>query len=447
VVIGNSHNGFVYSNGQMTDLGSFWPNSINYKGQIVGNILYSSPDQTILYQNGTITDLGSLVENGNSSPFSINNGGQIAGMSDTQDQGGHSFIYSGGSMKDLNLLINSASWVLNGGVERGSDYMNESGQIAGVASKLINGNYQDRAFILTPFPWKGQGGGSWGNQNNWAVTDMPGNVGDSVYFSNKFGNSSGGTITLDGDRTVSTITFNDPNNVYSINSGNNPTSKIVLVNTDSSWAMLIVTNGNHSVTAPVELQADACVETLLNNTSLNISGQITESGGPKSLTKLDDGLLILSGDNKYTGQTIIEEGILELSSTGQIDKSSNIITDDNGTFQINGGSHTVGSISGTGMTEVISGELTADSIVQDTLTIGSGTEINIANNPGRTLSINDNLSSVPEPSNFALLFVGSMCYCLWGRPVHWIRYEVDGVVFSRLGARKDSKLGVDSSIY
>ncbi|MGD0653075.1 MAG: DUF1559 domain-containing protein [Thermoguttaceae bacterium] len=31
--------------------------------------------------------------------------------------------------------------------------------------------------------------------------------------------------------------------------------------------------------------------------------------------------------------------------------------------------------------------------------------------------------------------------------VHSIRYEVDGVVFSRLGARKSSKLGVDGSIY
>jgi autotransporter-associated beta strand protein len=118
--------------------------------------------------------------------------------------------------------------------------------------------------------------------------------------------------------------------------------------------------------------------------------------------------LTLNGANTYTGATQINGGVLELVATGQILTDSEISTADTATFQINGGSHTVGNISGTGTTNVIAGELTATSIVQNTLTLGIGARVTIAPLPGGPLAANDSLSPVPEPSTLTLLGIGAM---------------------------------------
>jgi probable HAF family extracellular repeat protein len=81
---------FVYSNGHMTDLGSFdsaWPNGvaegINTAGQIVGYMASATTYHAFLYSDGQMTDLNSLI-----SPTagwtleeatSINDAGQIVG--------------------------------------------------------------------------------------------------------------------------------------------------------------------------------------------------------------------------------------------------------------------------------------------------------------------------------------------------------------------------------
>jgi hypothetical protein len=78
-------------------------------------------------------------------------------------------------------------------------------------------------------------------------------------------------------------------------------------------------------------------------------------------------------------------------------------------FLVDGGSHTVGIISGTGMTSVAAGsELTATSIIQDTLTIGAGATLTIAAIPGGPQSAGDGLLPVPEPSALILLCIGAV---------------------------------------
>jgi hypothetical protein len=100
---------------------------------------------------------------------------------------------------------------------------------------------------------------------------------------------------------------------------------------------------------------------------------------------------VLKGGNTYSGTTLIDEGVLALSGGGQISTLSTI--DCRSTFLVNDGSHVVGNITGSGVTLVGNGaQLTAHSIVQDTLTVGG--------NYGSLLPAS---AAVPEPGVLILL--------------------------------------------
>ncbi|MEK7865430.1 MAG: autotransporter-associated beta strand repeat-containing protein, partial [Planctomycetota bacterium] len=77
--------------------------------------------------------------------------------------------------------------------------------------------------------------------------------------------------------------------------------------------------------------------------STTFSGVIS---GPGDLVKLGEGTLTLSGSNTYTGETIIEEGTLRLGRNNAL--SSMTAVDVVGTFDMNGFTNTIGSLSGEG---------------------------------------------------------------------------------------------------
>jgi probable HAF family extracellular repeat protein len=93
-----------------------------------------------------MTDLGSISGFTHSSAADINNAGQIVG--EVFSGGGsrpHAFVYTDGSMLDLNTLIDPTSgWLLLGAMS-----INDSGQIA---SHGLGPTGTGRAFLLTPIP-------------------------------------------------------------------------------------------------------------------------------------------------------------------------------------------------------------------------------------------------------------------------------------------------------
>ena len=115
---------------------------------------------------------------------------------------------------------------------------------------------------------------------------------------------------------------------------------------------------------------------------------------------------ILGGMVRFLGGEtgVVNSGLLALSGRGQIDPQSAI--ENNEMFLITGGeAHTVGAISGTGETSVMTGSLTADSIVQDVLTIGAGAKVVIRPLSGGPLASGAGFQSVPEPSSWILLIM------------------------------------------
>lgn len=86
---------------------------------------------------------------------------------------------------------------------------------------------------------------------------------------------------------------------------------------------------------------------LIANQSENSTyfGAITGSGG---LTKQGVGSLTLSGTNTYTGSTAIQQGTLVLGASGDLSSDTDVTVSSGATFDMNGNSDTVDSISGSG---------------------------------------------------------------------------------------------------
>ena len=77
--------------------------------------------------------------------------------------------------------------------------------------------------------------------------------------------------------------------------------------------------------------------------TLTISGNID---GAQSLTKVGAGLLVLSGNNTWTGATIVSAGTLRLDAATGV--PTTVLTVNGGTFDLNGFSKTMNTLSGTG---------------------------------------------------------------------------------------------------
>jgi probable HAF family extracellular repeat protein len=132
----------------MRDLGHLGGNfsvaqGINSLGQVVGRSYTSTQaEHAFLYSNGQMRDLGTLPSGSDSDASDINDSGEIVGSAKTSSGADRAFVYSGGQMYNLNNLIPAGSgWELTF-----ASAINASGQIVGVG--LLNG--QTRAFLATP---------------------------------------------------------------------------------------------------------------------------------------------------------------------------------------------------------------------------------------------------------------------------------------------------------
>jgi probable HAF family extracellular repeat protein len=119
------YHAFLYSRGVMTDLGTLgglfsYATAINDAGAIVGEagtgVLWPSGHfvpHAFLFVDGAMQDLGAFGgEFAGSQAHDINNRGQIVGASDTGADV-RAFLYEGGTMLDLNALIDPAEgWTI-----------------------------------------------------------------------------------------------------------------------------------------------------------------------------------------------------------------------------------------------------------------------------------------------------------------------------------------------
>lgn len=127
--------------------------------------------------------------------------------------------------------------------------------------------------------------------------------------------SSGTTITLDGNQSVTTMTFNSPN-PYTIAPGTG--GSLTLSGANSS---ISVNQGSHSITAALQIANDVAVNLTGN---LTIGGNLSTNG--HTLTKSGNGALTISGAQTHAfGSAIaVSAGTVNLNSDAGSNVSRNL---------------------------------------------------------------------------------------------------------------------------
>ena len=152
-------------------------------------------------------------------------------------------------------------------------------------------------------------------------------------------------------------------------------------------------------------------------TALSISGPLTVQGSGALTMNLDSAPTLTSGASLTitggaTPTTLNVGGAADLFTSGSF--HMNVLND--GNLNVTAGSKQVNALSGVGATTLSDGtQLTATSIVQNTLSIGAGSTLTIAPIPGGPLAGAGSLTAVPEPSTWALIAMAFMALGIYRR--------------------------------
>jgi len=200
--------------------------------------------------------------------------------------------------------------------------------------------------------WEGDAPSSnfWGVAGNWSTGSVPTSSDDLIFngAASEFSVFLGGT-----DREANSVTF-DSATAFSIT---DEVGGITLTTGDIS-----VLQGNHSISADFNLlDADSTIFDIASGTGLTIAGTLGNySGGSGGLTKNGTGTLTLSAHGTFTGDTVVNAGVVSVKGdTSPLQNSMVEVNVDGGLALLNG-EHRIGSLSGSGD---ITGSGTLDLIV------------------------------------------------------------------------------------
>ncbi|MBC7782276.1 MAG: autotransporter-associated beta strand repeat-containing protein [Burkholderiales bacterium] len=252
--------------------------------------------------------------------------------------------------------------------------------------------------LTTIATWANSAGSTWNSGPNW--TSNPA-IPDAPAASAIFGSAllASGQVTLDGNRTLGAATFNNASFSYDLAPGTGGT-----LNIDGGFGAALVSNvnGNHTISAPVNLVTNATfgVSNLAN--TLTISGAIS---GANLTVDSGFGTVVLTGTNTYGTTTVSSSDQLQIGNGGTTGTLGSGAVAVNGTLTFNRSdsynvtnsiSGAVGGIvtqSGTGTT-TLAGTNTGSwgtRVTAGTLTVGTGSGLGtgpITTNGG-TLNLND----------------------------------------------------------
>jgi len=162
--------------------------------------------------------------------------------------------------------------------------------------------------LPTEHAWVGPDGGDWNNLANWKNEIVPGNpmVPNSAGAFATFGDTidAPATVNLNAPITVGSMILASRDHDYTISGGN-----------------ALTLDG----TGEIEVQRSARVT--------EISATIAGSSG---ITKLGNGVLVLSGNNTFTGDVKIERGRVSVSNDAGLGDASNSIDFQGGELQVTG---------------------------------------------------------------------------------------------------------------
>jgi autotransporter-associated beta strand protein len=208
--------------------------------------------------------------------------------------------------------------------------------------------------------WNVDAAGNWSVAGNWftnPVNQIPGVEGSTVGLNNNI--TGARTITInDTSRTVGTLNIGDSDNTHYFTLAASGGAGLVVNNNGSgatittTTTLATVTTVRDTISAPITL-ADNLTASVAGTYSggvtsagyLAISGNISEAGGVRSITKSGNGTLILTGNNTYSGGFTLNAGSVQVTgATNEVNNSYNGFG--SGILTINGGTVSTRSAGG-----------------------------------------------------------------------------------------------------
>jgi fibronectin-binding autotransporter adhesin len=211
--------------------------------------------------------------------------------------------------------------------------------------------------------WDGGGAdASWGTKNNWSGNALPLFDGtQTITIGSGFG--SGTTLTLDGTRYINDLIIST-STAFTLSAGTGGTLNLRSGNiTRQNVSGIQTISAGIVLGDPTGVAAYTGTWNIAGSNSLNISGNITETGGSRGLNKTGAGTVILSGTNTFTGGLTLTAGIVSISSNNNLGASSGGLVFSGGTLQIT--QNVIGSraiaMTGAGTFDVAIGKIMEDS--------------------------------------------------------------------------------------
>ncbi len=158
--------------------------------------------------------------------------------------------------------------------------------------------------------WRNDAEGLWSAAGNWTNATAPNAIGAQANFLSLI--NSPRIVTVDGNFTVGSITFNNLQGYSVVGSG-------LLTLNNNGVASINVAAGSHAITAALALANNLQV-TAPVGTALNLGGVLSETGSSRTLATDGAGVVTFSGAaaNTYTGLTSVENGTLNLNKTAGV---------------------------------------------------------------------------------------------------------------------------------
>jgi len=214
-----------------------------------------------------------------------------------------------------------------------SKFSNPLGGGTFAISQVGNNVFLNFNGVSTPPQWNVDAGGSWATAANWLPPSVPNGATAVANFLGKI--TAPRTVTLDGDKTVASIAF-DNGNSYTIAPGSGGTLTVG----DGTSGSIAVTSGSHEISAPIAFAGSV---TKTGAGTLTISGAQTHSAS-SSLTARDGQLNLKSnaGTTATGGSAAIARLGLSVNNSGRVALGANqdlrsldIATSDAGPQQFN----------------------------------------------------------------------------------------------------------------
>jgi len=169
--------------------------------------------------------------------------------------------------------------------------------------------------------WSVDASGNWTTGGNWSPSE-PNAAGDTASFGAAI--TAPRTVTLDANRSIGNITFNNAN-AYTIAPA---AAEVLTVGDGTADKTLQVISGSHTIAAGLVLSATTITADIVAGQSLTLSGPIS---GSATLTKgVSAGTLVLTGSNSYTGGTNINLGTVEFAANAL---GGTVVSIDGGTLR------------------------------------------------------------------------------------------------------------------